>query len=335
MIRRLFYLIMAHKRDNKGLYVQRPKQRPKRRRVTTTYADVLRGLLRIKGFECDSEMFNFSASKVERLLNPSKPCDFFALVSKTNGKRHVAKCRVITQPDIQPAQGNIADKLGRNEQHVLRQIKDLKIEGCQRLCDCWVHKVSNVSSILFTVTEYASKDLLQHVLSEECQISDKLCIVMQMVENVMSLHKHGYAHGDLSLEQFCYDRRNDKVTLIDFEFSNKIDTPHEHVKILQGGGKSTHIAPEYYKKNPLISAAGDIYALATTIFNFVFHPFTVTLNGVTEHEALRKILKGMLHPDPKKRSTLPHVKAKLVKLISAQKAGTNVTEGTPCAPTPA
>lgn len=69
------------------------------------------------------------------------------------------------------------------------------------------------------------KSLRNYLLENQLDRNKKLDIILKVLESTKELHAKGVIHGDLSFNNILYDSNNDKVTIIDFGYAQKLNQP--------------------------------------------------------------------------------------------------------------
>lgn len=91
-------------------------------------------------------------------------------------------------------------------------------------------------------------------------------ILIQMVSAVARFHEQGCIHRDISPDNFLYDKKENKVYLIDFGLALKLPEGYRSICNTESIGKRGYLAPEItYELFATYGFASDIYALGQTI----------------------------------------------------------------------
>lgn len=142
-------------------------------------------------------------------------------------------------------------------------------------------------SHLFLVMEYFEVGELYDVVERKGALDEALArhYFRQIVRGVEHLHRHGFAHRDLSLENVLIDGRG-RCVLIDFGMcllfptTNDPGNPSKRVLIASQGvyGKRNYIAPEILEgSKPFDAVRVDVWALGILLF--------ILLTGVPPFES--------------------------------------------------
>ena len=164
---------------------------------------------------------------------------------------------------------------------VLQNLSDHPHQNLLSLVD----KFEDDKKVYFVMPLASGGDLLSSVERHSNGLSDSLTrdILKQLVGALQHLHKLGWQHGDISLENILLMSPGDFscVTLCDFGLAARMGSPGRSV------GKSMYMSPEeiatanlYSTSTPTkfsTSAAQDIFSLGVSMFItlFGFPPFDV------------------------------------------------------------
>jgi len=148
----------------------------------------------------------------------------------------------------------------------------------------------------------------------------------QLVDTVLYCHSKGIAHRDIKLENIMFDRKKNKVKLIDFGLC----------ELLQEGklcdlwcGSQDYVCPEIIAKTPYNGFSADVWSLGTILYIMLYgelpfgfdlrvqavtdgkeHPtihFADDRNPNTVSETAKDLISRMLHVDPNKRTDMAAV----------------------------
>eukprot|EP01084_Bolivina_argentea_P248636 415950_1 len=99
---------------------------------------------------------------------------------------------------------------------------------------------------------------------------------IQLTKAVYFMHKMGFCHLDLSLENVLLDKRNDIVKICDFGLSRRYDINEYFPPSTVRPGKKGYMAPEIYSYRQFNGEKADVFSLGVIIFILLtgFPPFS-------------------------------------------------------------
>jgi len=243
---------------------------------------------------------------------------------------------------INPRTGELAaikilnkEKGGANTKRELHTLG--KLQGFPHIIK--VKSIQEDELSFVVVMEYLQDSLYDH-LQRKGKLSETEArrLFVQMTEAVAACHGHGIVHRDLKLENFLYDKRADKVFLIDFGLCGLIRKGKLFAKAC---GSRAYSAPELILDRPYDESV-DIWALGVILYALLCGHFPfggdreevrqqIVKRGVgfPSHlsPAVKDLILRMLCKNRKKRITLAGIKEhEWVKMLPV--------EETPPAPVP-
>lgn len=122
-------------------------------------------------------------------------------------------------------------------------------------------------------------------------------VFKQIVSGLGYIHKRGYAHRDLKLDNILYNGPTNVVKLIDFGFSVKTqDEDGKDNKLKIFCGTPHYMDPDIVKKAPYSGQAADVWGAGVILYILLVGklPFF----GEFEADLFRKIQSGKFRPIP-------------------------------------
>jgi len=92
----------------------------------------------------------------------------------------------------------------------------------------------------------------------------------QIVKSVKYVHKKGFVHGDLKLENVMLDRNHKKIKLIDFGFCTEANCKSV---LTNYQGSLEYLAPEVLKRIPYQACKSEVWSLGVILFTLLFGEF--------------------------------------------------------------
>jgi serine/threonine protein kinase len=132
-------------------------------------------------------------------------------------------------------------------------------------------------------------DLRDYMQSSKMTQDNILCIIYQLVEALMILHKLQYLHSDIKPENIMWKyskSTNNDIVLIDYGLSKKIPVMHNNIS-----GTYSFIAPEIIHSGTY-NGAVDVWALGCTIYECVVGDSLFTENPTTNLELAKLLQNG-------------------------------------------
>ncbi|ETO08627.1 hypothetical protein RFI_28760 [Reticulomyxa filosa] len=161
------------------------------------------------------------------------------------------------------------------DKSVWRQLNDhvlenplMEIELMQNLCvgnSCYPYFTNECAYSLFRLFE---GDLCNYIQAHGAfEFERARRYAKQITLAVEHLHKHGYCHLDLSLENILLDQKTDTVKLCDFGLCRKMLSNKKAFEAASiRPGKKSYIAPEVYNYSPFYGDKADIFSLGVIYF---------------------------------------------------------------------
>ncbi|OMJ72115.1 hypothetical protein SteCoe_29523 [Stentor coeruleus] len=121
-------------------------------------------------------------------------------------------------------------------------------------------------SCMYYLNEYCSGgDLLEFVKQHPLGIGEAYAkqIFCQIVSGLNFLHSHGYAHGDIRLENLVLTNEN-TVKFIDFEYIKDLNTKSSDFR-----GSNYYMAPEILRNEEFYPGIADVFAAGCVLFALV------------------------------------------------------------------
>ncbi|PRP88920.1 hypothetical protein PROFUN_00388 [Planoprotostelium fungivorum] len=148
----------------------------------------------------------------------------------------------------------------------------------------------------------------------------------QLVDALLYCHSRKIAHRDIKLENIMYDKKKNRVKIIDFGLCERIDSG----KLCDlWCGSQDYVCPEIIKKTPYNGFAADVWSLGTILYIMLYgelpfgfdmrvkcvsdgeeHPdihFADERNPNTVSESAKHLISSMLTVDPMKRISMEEV----------------------------
>jgi serine/threonine protein kinase len=98
----------------------------------------------------------------------------------------------------------------------------------------------------YSILSYSEgKDLLQHSIDKQFREAEAKKIIRQVLQILEKIHERGIIHKDIKPENIIYDKKTEKVTLIDFE----------------GRLTKCYVAPEKFDTGKM-----DVWSLGVTLY---------------------------------------------------------------------
>eukprot|EP01117_Protostelium_nocturnum_P020053 TRINITY_DN8861_c1_g1_i1.p1 TRINITY_DN8861_c1_g1~~TRINITY_DN8861_c1_g1_i1.p1 ORF type:complete len:319 (-),score=120.65 TRINITY_DN8861_c1_g1_i1:169-1125(-) len=193
-----------------------------------------------------------------------------------------------------------------------------------------VHDIFKEGIYTYIVLEHLKGvDFFKHLSSKNftpMKEKDARKIFKQLMDTVIYCHSMGFAHRDIKLENVMYDRKKNRVKLIDFGLCERI----EKDKLCDlWCGSQDYVCPEIIKKEPYNGYSADVWSLGTILYIMLYgelpfgfdmrvkaisegkeHPsiqFADERNPNTVSDAAKELISQMLHVDPAKRITMEGV----------------------------
>jgi len=216
----------------------------------------------------------------------------------------------------------------------LEKVSNNVLRLLERECECllrlkhnciieaWDVFQSEDEKVLFMVMEYCSKgDMLAYMLRKK-KLSEKksFSFISRVVEGVDFMHKEGYCHRDLKLENLFLDKKK-KVKVGDFGFSTKWSND---AYLKDHPGSFHYSSPEIVTGSPYKGPEADVWSLGVILFTMAtgMLPFrgdkSVLANKIVKADVpypttisseLKTLLLSMLNPNRRERATLTEVKS--------------------------
>lgn len=172
---------------------------------------------------------------------------------------------------------------------------------------------SNKSKIYIITKYYGGGDLLNFITRNEYNfnielIIKKLKFISQMISQVVQMQRNNIIHRDIKLANFILNKEQNKVLLIDYGISCKLDSEKETEKcdLSWNGGTPKQQTEERIKiiidkanlslaeKIPDFMKKEDLYALSITIismFQKLYHSFKPTSNKTFYSDLVKQKIK--------------------------------------------
>jgi len=176
----------------------------------------------------------------------------------------------------------------------------------------------------FVVTPLVAGIELHQYVSDLEYLSEFRCksIFYKVLLAVNELHKSGYCHLDLKLENIIYNRYTESVTLVDFGFSERIRDPLKskfapEIMLKKFCGSVHYVCPEIGRHEPYSGTKADVWSLGIMLYATMASEFP--FDGETNHDIMTQvqqadvewpayftsnlidIISCMLNPDPQRR----------------------------------
>lgn len=144
-------------------------------------------------------------------------------------------------------------------------------------------------SFYFLVMELCEGiNMWQWIISQE-KVSDNVidCIMKQITSAILYLHSKNIAHGDIKLENFIIDPRDNKVKLVDFGYSSQV---YPGQLITSNFCSISYSPPEIFYEEAYDPYKADMWSLGVTFYTIqcLCQPFYAE----TEDEEIELIKKG-------------------------------------------
>ncbi len=180
--------------------------------------------------------------------------------------------------------------------------------------------VGGVKKYHFVMDYIKGKDLCDIAQAAEVQINNPnplrlsaiqwLDIALKAAQSIQALHKQGYLHCDIKLENIMCDLLNNKVGAIDLGFALRQDAKRVTTPRTEG-----YMAPELdLLRQPLepapYSTASDMYAFGKTL-EMLFSFSTRTTCPFSNDKKMKKMIEAMTHENPSRRPQFGTVIKKL------------------------
>jgi serine/threonine protein kinase len=128
----------------------------------------------------------------------------------------------------------------------------------------------NTTKKMYIIFEYASKgNLFDILLKTQKGFTEDVCkyILLILINAVDALHKEGFFHGDLKLENIVLSGDNYDIKLIDFGFTKEYAIEDNQVKKEKiFFGTRRYSAPEILEHKPCDGPKTDIFSLGAILF---------------------------------------------------------------------
>ena len=175
----------------------------------------------------------------------------------------------------------------------------------------------------FLVLEPASQGELSDLITSSGKLDDQTArfYFWQILDAIDYVHCKGFAHRDIKLENLVLDSNYD-LKLVDFAFACSLKSTNYRIV-----GTDLYIAPEVFGSRSFDFRKTDIFALGVVLYVLVLgtQPFASSRMNDRDYrllvenparfwtrkmesesflelpESLKELLKGILHPDPRKR----------------------------------
>jgi maternal embryonic leucine zipper kinase len=116
------------------------------------------------------------------------------------------------------------------------------------------------------------------------------------VSAIAYMHKRGYSHRDLKLDNILYNNNTQTVKLIDFGFSIKASEETKSGKLTIFCGTPHYMDPDLVKKQPYLGPAADVWAAGVILY--IIMVGKLPFFGEFEADLFRKIQGGKFRPMP-------------------------------------
>lgn len=122
----------------------------------------------------------------------------------------------------------------------------------------------------FIITqEYVGEDLFEYFFEKKISFKDKINVFCKTVFIINELHNNSIYHGDIKLENICWDKLINVVFLIDFEFSGLAQNKHGmDGKFDRINGTFSYMAPELIS-DFLKGKPSDIWGLGCILYQII------------------------------------------------------------------
>jgi len=196
--------------------------------------------------------------------------------------------------------------------------KKLKKSSISKLIHNWVE--GEYTYLLF---EYVDGKDLYDFLAENCfdPLPEKQArdIIKQIAKTLKYIHKAGFVHGDLKLENIMIEKKSLKVKLIDFGFSSEVSCKS---LLSSYQGSLEYLSPEVLTKQPYQPCKSEVWSLGVILFTLLFGEFpfsefernqefkgitVVFPSGVRVTSAVQDLLLKMLSVNTEERIELEDV----------------------------
>jgi len=156
-----------------------------------------------------------------------------------------------------------------------------------------VYDIFKESIYTYIVLEYLKGvDLFKYLSSKNfAPMKEKEArpLFKQLVDTVLYCHSKKIAHRDIKLENIMYDRKKNRVKLIDFGLSESIESG----KLCDlWCGSQDYVCPEIIKKEPYNGFMADVWSLGTILYIMLYGelPFGFDMR-------VKCVSEGKEHPD--------------------------------------
>ncbi|CAD8181993.1 unnamed protein product [Paramecium octaurelia] len=217
---------------------------------------------------------------------------------------------------------NVSTQLIKKEINILSQIDHHNV----------IHLVDGNHEERYMITELLQKMDLFDILAKgqkPFSIASIKCIILQLTAAIQYIHKLGFVHRDIKLENILLDKKLD-IKICDFGFAEPIKGGY----VTRSAGTQGYLAPELQNQGQIITEAlpiTEVFSLGVCLFltAFAHPPFRQTTkacpywrlisNGQWAKywqtvdkqkkydDEFRSLVQGMLEPDPAKRMTIDQV----------------------------
>jgi len=193
-----------------------------------------------------------------------------------------------------------------------------------------VHDVFRESIYTYIVLEYLKGvDLFKYLSARNftpMKEKEARPLFRQLVDAILYCHARKIAHRDIKLENIMYDKKKNRVKIIDFGLSERIESG----KLCDlWCGSQDYVCPEIIKKTPYNGYAADVWSLGTILYIMVYgelpfgfdmrvkcvsdgeeHPdihFADDRNPNVISDNCKDLISSMLAVDPAKRISMEEV----------------------------
>lgn len=216
----------------------------------------------------------------------------------------------------------------KNKKVIIKKIKNKQVYNSELnlllLKNKYIPKIEeyNEKEIIYSYIE--GDDLIDHIekyhngLLDE---NDAKYIIKELIKIIKDIHNNYIAHLDIKLENIIYNKKEDKIYLIDFGLSIKID---KYEKCNVSRGTMEYSSPQIIKNIECDPFKADIYSLGITLYTMIIGEFPFTsierIEWINENDSnppllwnnnitneCRDLIEKMLKYDEKNRITIDEI----------------------------